>query len=252
MADWSDYLAEFHSERPGVTEQVLRRTISGHHTPYHWLARAISRQTTRVLDLGCGSGAMTRELEREGRTVVGVDLSSAEIARAARTGQGPWVVGDGRDLPFADASFDAVVSTLGLAVIEPTAVLLDEICRVLRPGGIFVGLVPTVRPVAMGDLQVASQLTRLLRTSPRFPVQIELTVGQLLQARGLRKVEDARERYRFSVRSREDADLLLSSFYLPATPPDRLEAAAVWMTAQAERRGQLDVPMPLRRITAIK
>ena len=252
MADWSEYLSEFHAERPGVTEQVLRRSISGHHHPYHWLGRAVSSSARLVLDVGCGSGAMESELRSPGRTVVGVDISAAEVARARSRGVAELALADGRALPFADASFDCVVTTLGLAVIQPTATLLDEVTRVLRPGGVLVGLVPTVRPVSVADLRVAGRLTQLLQTTPQFPVQIELTVGQLLAQHGLRKAEDARERYRYPVRSREDADLQLSSFYLPHTSQDRVAAAAQWMERRALATGQLDVPIPLRRVVAIK
>ncbi|GAA1395454.1 class I SAM-dependent methyltransferase [Luteococcus peritonei] len=251
MADWSEYLAEFHAERPGITEQVLRRCIAGHH-PYRWLARAVSSSAVTVLDIGCGSGALERELRREGRTVVGIDISTAEVERARQSGEGPLALADGRALPFRDESFDCVVTALGLAVIQPTATLLDEIARVLRPGGVLVGLVPTVRPLSVADLRVAGRLTRLLQTTPQFPVQIELTVGQLLAEHGLRKAEDARERYRFAVRSREDAELLTSSFYLPHTRPERVAAAVDWMAARAAAEGQLDVPVPMRRVVAIK
>src|SRR4051812_41043485 len=76
--DWRRYLAEFHRERAGVIEEVLSRARSGDRSPYRWLARAVSADACTVLDLACGSGAMSRELGLPGRTVMGLDLSEHE------------------------------------------------------------------------------------------------------------------------------------------------------------------------------
>ena len=78
--NWPEYLAKFHSERAGVAEAVLSRAMSSDHTPYRWLARAVSADARTVVDLASGSGPMSRELARPGRTVVGLDLSEREIA----------------------------------------------------------------------------------------------------------------------------------------------------------------------------
>ena len=42
--DWAGYLAWFHTERAGVAEAVLSRALAGDHTPYRWLARAVSAE----------------------------------------------------------------------------------------------------------------------------------------------------------------------------------------------------------------
>ncbi|MEL4358618.1 MULTISPECIES: class I SAM-dependent methyltransferase [unclassified Luteococcus] len=250
MDDWSSYLADFQAERPGIADALLSRCISGHHNPYRWLARAVSAQATRVLDIRCGAGAMGRELASDGRTVLGLDQSSAELANA--TGPGPFVQGDARALPFSDECFDAVVSTLGWAMIHPTEDFLDEVARVLRPGGVFVGLVPTVRPLNVKDLKVAGQLTRLLQGTPQFPSSVELRVSKLLAPHGLRKAEDARERYHYDVTNREDAELLLRAFHLPDLDPERRQQAVDWMVRRADKQGVVQVPVPLRRIVALK
>ncbi|HNV11844.1 MAG TPA: class I SAM-dependent methyltransferase [Propionibacteriaceae bacterium] len=252
MPNWSEYLDRFHAERPGVTEAVLTRCVAGHHNPYAWLARAVSGRANLVLDVGCGSGAMTRELKRPDRVIIGLDLSDAEIARATASGEGPWVVGDGRALPFADNSVDAVTSTLGLAVIHPTHEFLDEVARVLKPGGLLAVMTPTVRPLNFKDIATATILAQHLRTPPQWPVPLEFTIGPMLATAGLRKLEDARERYRFTVRSRADADLLLSALYLPNSTKTRVESAASWLEEQVLAHGQVDVPIPIRRILAIK
>lgn len=252
VAAWSRYLADFHAERPGVHEQVLQRCRAGDYTPYTWLARAVAGRAGVVLDIGCGSGAMARELEQPGRTVVGLDLSADELAAARGSGVDALAQADARRLPLADESVDVVVSTLGLAVIHPQKQWLDEVCRVLRPGGVFAALTPTIRPLDRRDLAMATGLLRELRAVPRFPVGIELASGPVLAESGLRRIEDNRERYRYAVRDHDDADLLLSALYLPEVAHDRVRSTAAWLARQAGRRGGVEVPVPMRRIVAMK
>lgn len=250
--DFADYLAQHHQERPGVTEQVLGRSLAGHHTPYTWLARAVSGRALTVLDIGCGSGAMSRYLAQPGRVIIGLDVSGSELQEAAQRGPGPWVRADARQLPFADGSVDAVVSSLGLAVIHPLEAWLGEVQRVLKPGGLLAALTPTVAPMSPADTRVAMHLFRTLRMAPVFPVGIELASGPVLAESGLRKIEDNRERYRFAVRSHADADLLLSALYLPGIEDRRLDRATAWLARGVSREGEVRIPIPMRRIVAMK
>ncbi|WP_380681604.1 class I SAM-dependent methyltransferase [Salinigranum sp. GCM10025319] len=105
----------------------------------------------RVLDLGCGTGRLSRQLADRGFAVVGVD-SSAEMIDRARERHGDdglqFVHGDARDLPGAfdtqgiDAvdGFDAVFSNAALHWVPDADhdAVLDGVSRVLRPGGEFV------------------------------------------------------------------------------------------------------------------
>ncbi|TWG07785.1 class I SAM-dependent methyltransferase [Saccharopolyspora dendranthemae] len=92
----------------------------------------------RVLDAGCGAGALSAELQARGAVVTGVDISS-EMVRLAkrRLGDGtPLHVADLRDrLPFADAAFDDVVASLVLHYLEDWGSALAEFHRILKPGG---------------------------------------------------------------------------------------------------------------------
>ncbi len=251
--DWDSYLQGFHSERPGATEQVLSRALNGHHTPYRWLARAVSARATTVLDVACGAGAMIRELERPGRLVVGVDISSAELELAQHRSEGPWVRGDALQLPFADESLDAVVSSMGMVVVHPTSRLLEEVARVLRPGGMLAFIAPTVRPVSPGDVRIGVNLASRLRTPPRFPGPLEFTdFAATLRSHGMRKYEDGRERYRIAIHSRADAELMVAALYLPATRPARLEAAIAYLEHEVRKTGQVELAVPMRRIVALK
>lgn len=101
----------------------------------------------RILDLGCGPGAMAISLISPRRTVVAFDLSP-QMVLAARELIGDlasYCVGDAAALPFADHSFDAVVTTGVLEYVPEISRALGEIARVLRPGGTFVGTVSLPR-----------------------------------------------------------------------------------------------------------
>jgi SAM-dependent methyltransferase len=98
----------------------------------------------QVLDVGCGTGGGVRALAKrfpQVRRVVGVDISHTMIEEArARTAavsnaRLEFHVADAHQLPFADDSFDAVYSLRVFEIIADPRRALEEIVRVLRPGG---------------------------------------------------------------------------------------------------------------------
>lgn len=98
------------------------------------------RPGDRVLDVGCGPGNFTRDFAHaagEGE-VVGVDASATMLAAAVEAG-GPqnlsYVRADARELPFPGSGFDAVCCFAALYLIEEPMRALDELVRVLAPGG---------------------------------------------------------------------------------------------------------------------
>ncbi|MBI4291530.1 MAG: methyltransferase domain-containing protein [Betaproteobacteria bacterium] len=99
----------------------------------------------RVLDVGCGSGVVTRAMAGrvapEGRAV-GIDTSPALVAVAREyadaagfAGSVEFHEGDCRNLPFPDASFDAVIAATVLAHVPDAERALAEMVRVARQGG---------------------------------------------------------------------------------------------------------------------
>lgn len=100
---------------------------------------------SRVLDVACGTGYGTAMLREHGCHVVSGDLDPFEIANARRRIQhDDFVCLDVRNLPFVDGSFDAVVSFETIEHIVEGGQFLNEIRRVLKPGGIFIGSTPNI------------------------------------------------------------------------------------------------------------
>jgi SAM-dependent methyltransferase len=106
------------------------------------LVRRVPRAgVTRVLELACGTGIVTRRLRAtlaESATLVATDLNAAMVdyARAAVSLTGiEWQTADAQALPFDDESFDVVVFQFGLMFLPDRARGFSEAHRVLRPGG---------------------------------------------------------------------------------------------------------------------
>ena len=112
-----------------------------------WRKRAVRGLKGSVLDVACGTGDMALLLAEQGATVTGVDLSSEMLAlakaKATRrmsdgAGFGPRIVlrqADAEQLPFADASFDTVTCAFGVRNFVHLEQGLNEMLRVLKPGG---------------------------------------------------------------------------------------------------------------------
>jgi ubiquinone/menaquinone biosynthesis C-methylase UbiE len=154
-------------------QQAMRR---------HFLADLPVRVGGRVLDVGCGTGALTRLLAGWPGIgeVVGLDPAPAFLAKAREhTRDLPHVAfqeGDGRALPFDGSAFDIVVFDSVLSHISEPDRALAEAFRVLRPGGVlgaFDGDYATTT-VALGDhdpLQACANATMANSVTDRWVVR---------------------------------------------------------------------------------
>jgi demethylmenaquinone methyltransferase/2-methoxy-6-polyprenyl-1,4-benzoquinol methylase len=90
----------------------------------------------RILDLAAGTGTSTQPFADLGADVVACDFSLGmlRVGRRERPSL-PYIAGDAMQLPFADASFDAVTISFGLRNVHDTVAALAEMRRVTRPGG---------------------------------------------------------------------------------------------------------------------
>ena len=94
-----------------------------------------------VLDLGCGVGHDLVRLREAGLVPVGLDPSHLALTRARATGA-PLVRGEGARLPFRDSAFDACRIERVLQHVDSPASVLDEVIRVVQPGGLIAVLEP--------------------------------------------------------------------------------------------------------------
>jgi SAM-dependent methyltransferase len=123
----------------------LRRTKNKVRRRQAALALLSGLPPGRVLDAPCGDGTLTRELVAHGWRAVAGDIEPVGFGEADRV---RFVRLDlDESLPFADATFDAVVSLEGIEHLLSPARCLAEFCRILRPGGRLVLTAPNVNNV---------------------------------------------------------------------------------------------------------
>lgn len=127
MSEHERFLGAFHDAKPGITARALERAGS-----YDRLA---ARCTGRVLELGCGDGALLARVPG----AVGIDLSSGEVALARARGLDARE-GRAQELPFPDGAFDTVACHLAFMLFDDLERVVAEIDRVLAPGGQFVAV----------------------------------------------------------------------------------------------------------------
>lgn len=96
----------------------------------------------RVLDVACGTGNVAIPLARRGALVTGVDIAPNLLVQAReRAGKEGLDItfdeGDAEELPYADSTFDAVVTMFGAMFAPRPELVVMELARVLKPGGLL-------------------------------------------------------------------------------------------------------------------
>ncbi len=115
-----------------------------------------------LLDVCCGPGFAAAEAARRGARPTGIDFSAAMVERASHAHPGiAFRIGDAQELPFPDASFDAVSIAYGLLHLARPDDALAEARRVLRPGG-RIATVVWARPERALGFQVVMDAVREL------------------------------------------------------------------------------------------
>lgn len=134
-----------HNQRPaavwssgGLAYDEISRQIAS--ALDHCVRRLDPKPGERILDLATGTGWTSRLLAARGAQVVGVDIAADLLDAARMIGQSSglvidYEVGDAERLRFADASFDAVVSTFGVMFASNPEAAAEEVARVCRKGG---------------------------------------------------------------------------------------------------------------------
>jgi SAM-dependent methyltransferase len=171
----------------------------------------------RVLDVACGSGNLSLPAARAGAIVTGIDIAPnlIETARLRTLAEGLKIKfdeGDAEQLPYADASFDVVVSMFGAMFAPQPGLAAAELLRVCRPGG----------RIAMANWTPAGFIGQMFKTTaahtppPNIPSPLlwgdENTVRERLRS--------------------DFADIRLTrrmiSFRLPMTPEQTVDYFRVW------------------------
>ena len=123
-----------------------------------------------VLDFGCGTGDLARELQRLGYHVRGTDVSDAMLTEARRaSSQIAWTLleADWQKLPFEDGQFRAIVASSVLEYVPHIEHVLGELRRVLADGGVLVATIPDTLHWVRRAEAVARPLTRVVSRAVR-------------------------------------------------------------------------------------
>jgi SAM-dependent methyltransferase len=121
----------------------------------------------RALDLGCGDGRLTAELDAEELTAA--DVSPVALGRAAARLPGARLVELTPDapLPFDDGAFDLVLCAETVEHVRDVQLFLSEVRRVLRPGGSLALTTPAARSLERPEDPLSPHLRRFTRRSLR-------------------------------------------------------------------------------------
>lgn len=141
--------------------------------------RVAARSAARVLEIAAGTGVVTRALAARlpaGASIVATDLNQEMLDRAAQVGTRrpvEWRQADAMSLPFAEASFDAVVCQFGAMFFPDKPKAFAEARRVLRPGGFFIfNAWDRIEENEFAEVTMAALATVFPQDPPRFMARV--------------------------------------------------------------------------------
>jgi SAM-dependent methyltransferase len=121
----------------------------------------------RVLDLGCGDGRLSAELDAAELTAADVSLTALERARRQLPGARIVELEPDAPLPFDDGAFDLVLCAETIEHVRDVQLLLSEVRRVLRPGGVLALTTPANPPLGRPADPLSPHLRFFTRRSLR-------------------------------------------------------------------------------------
>lgn len=148
------FIMGVHAESPGLTERSIgaARTSTGRSSYEAFCDFVAPGAGMTVVDLACGNGPLGEVVLQRigpGGQLIEVDLSEAELALATERFRGLANVRllheSAGQLSLPDASADLVLCHMAFMLFDPLTAAVDEIARVLKPGGAFAAVVPSLR-----------------------------------------------------------------------------------------------------------
>lgn len=159
LSQTEQFLADFHNANAGLTARAfgalpVERNRQFFASSYACLAQGVATgtQAFTVLDLACGDGlllSLLADRHQAGLSLIGIDLSHAELSAAAARRLGPGVAlhqAMAQRLPLPDASVDCVLCHLALMLMDEVEEAMAEVRRVLKRGAVFSAVVGTRPP----------------------------------------------------------------------------------------------------------
>jgi len=186
MTTWDDPVAvaeQYRSEINLRARQALWANVEGENAPIVLYRMLEALEPKTVLEVGGGQGELAAWMQQElGARVTFLDQSERMVELTLARGVPDAQVGDAQELPFAAESFDAVVAAWMLYHVQSPDLALEEMSRVLIPGGRLVAVTNSVRHI--------EELRTLFGTLlPEFEKQFNAENGEEILRRHFREVE---------------------------------------------------------------
>ena len=152
--DQKHELKEIHEDVPpdfydtSIKNNLIQKYWHGRR--FEEVAKLASKVNGRLLDVGCDGGTLTEKVASRATPdrVVGIDISARSLAYTiTKRSQFDLVIGDAEELPFQDATFEAIFCSEVMEHLENPQEMLSEVKRCLTPTGYAVVMVPAETPL---------------------------------------------------------------------------------------------------------